>query len=169
MVAMKLRGKEKALIFLSTLGDDISKRVLSCLPDKLSGHIAQELSNFKNPAPEAVAFVLKELLAFSLEKQPNRPQIEAPAEQKPKEVIDPLDLASEFGTMPLPELAAILQNEAPQTAAFVLSRLSPARQESYYELISPGRRSEIKQCAVEKLPWSDSVFAALNERAKAKA
>ena len=165
MVAMRLRGKEKALIFLSTLGDDISQKVLKCLPEKLAGRIAQELNSFKNPAPEAVAFVLKELLAFSLEKQPDRPQLETTA--KPEKAPDPLDLLSEFGTMPLPELVAWLQNETPQTVAFVLSRLSPDRQNDYCELLSPGRRSEIKQCAAEKLPWSDNIFAALNERVKA--
>ncbi|GBR75573.1 flagellar motor switch protein FliG [Candidatus Termititenax persephonae] len=166
MVVMQLKGKEKALVFLATLGDEVSRKVLSCLPDKLSGRIAHELNKFKKPSPEAVAFVLKELVAFSLEKQPERPQLEAPPEQV-KEEIDPIDATSELGRMPLPELVAFLQNEMPQTAAFVLSHLSPARQNGYYELVSPGRRSEIKQCVVEKTPWADSVFAALNERAKA--
>ncbi|MDR1452592.1 MAG: hypothetical protein LBJ25_01255 [Candidatus Margulisbacteria bacterium] len=161
MVAMQLKGREKALIFLSALGDEVSRKVLDCLPESIALKITRELNNFKKPSPEAVAFVLKELTRFALTQPPEAPKLKEPEP-------DPLDTASEIGRKPLPELVALLQNELPQTAAFVLSYLSAGRQKDYYEMLSPGRRSEIKQCAVEKLPWSDSLFAILNEQVKAR-
>ena len=161
MVAMQLKGREKALIFLSALGDEVSRKILDCLPESIALKITRELNNFKKPSPEAVAFVLKELTRFALSQQPEAPQLKEPQP-------DPVDTAREVGRKPLPELVALLQNELPQTAAFVLSYMIAGRQNSYYEMLSPGRRSEIKQCAIEKLPWSDSLFAILNEQVKAR-
>jgi flagellar motor switch protein FliG len=165
MAQPQLKGKEKALIFLSTLGDDVSHKVLSCLPDKISAQISQDLSRFKKPTPAAIAFVLKELARFTLNRQPEPLKINAPQSAKPQEPeIEEIDKLSCIGRKPVTEIVTILQDELPQTAAFVLSYLSPALQSRYYELLSPGRRNEVKQCAVEKLPWSNTIFEKFNEQ-----
>ena len=163
MAQPQLKGKEKALIFLSTLGDDVSRKVLSCLPDKISARISQDLNNFKKPTPAAIAFVLKELARFTLNRQPEALKIEAPKEVKEPE-REEIDDLSRIGRKPLNEIVTILQDELPQTVAFVLSYLSPTLQNKYYEMLSPGRRNEVKQCAVEKLPWSNTAFEKFNEQ-----
>jgi len=48
--------------------------------------------------------------------------------------------------------------------AFVLSYLSPTLRDKYYEMLSPGRRNEVKECTVEKLPWSNAMFEKFNEQ-----
>jgi len=162
-MVQQLKGKEKALIFLSTLGDDVSAKVLNCLPDKISARISQDLNNFKKPTPSAIAFVLKELARFTLSRQPEPLKIESREVQPPadREEVDNLCC---IGRKPLNEMVTILQDELPQTVAFVLSYLSPTLQGSYYEMLSPGRRNEIKECTVEKLPWSNMMFEKFNEQ-----
>lgn len=165
MAQPQLKGKEKALIFLSTLGDDVSRTILTCLPDKISTQISQDLSKFKKPTPSAIAFVLKELARFTLNRKPEPLKIDAPQEEKPQTPeIEEIDKLSRLGRKPLPEIVTILQDELPQTVAFVLSYLSPTLQNRYYEMLSPGRRNEIKQCSVEKLPWSNAAFEKFNEQ-----
>ncbi|MDR2431883.1 MAG: hypothetical protein LBD99_06525 [Candidatus Margulisbacteria bacterium] len=160
---MQLKGKEKALIFLSSMGDEVSRKILNCLPDKISAQISQDLNKFKKPAPAAIAFVLKELARFTFNRHPDPLKIDAPKKnQEPeKEEIDNL---SRIGRRPLKEIVALLQDELPQTAAFILSYLSPTLRNKYYELLSPGRRNELKQCAVEKLPLSNPVWEKINEQ-----
>jgi flagellar motor switch protein FliG len=162
-MAPQYKGKEKALIFLSSMGDEVSRKILNCLPDKISAQISQDLNKFKKPMPAAIAFVLKELARFTLNRQPEPLKIDAPVSKEPE--IDEIDKLSSIGRKPLNELVSLLQDELPQTVAFVLSYLSPSLQNKYYELLSPGRRNEIKQCAVEKLPWSNPIWEKINEQA----
>lgn len=162
-MAQQLKGKEKALIFLSSMGDEVSRKILNCLPDKISAQISQDLSKFKKPTPSAVAFVLKELARFTFNRQSEPLKIGAPKNTKEPE-REEIDNLSRIGRKPLKELVVLLQEELPQTVAFVLSYLSPTLQNKYYELLSPGRRNEIKQCAVEKSPWSNPIWEKINEQ-----
>jgi len=160
-MVQQFKGKEKALIFLSSMGDEVSRKILNCLPDKISAQISQDLSKFKKPTPSAVAFVLKELSRFTFNRQNEPLKIDAPQNVKEPE-REETDKLSRIGRKPLKELVTLLQDELPQTAAFVLSYLSPTLQNKYYELLSPGRRNELKQCAVEKLPWSVPIWEKVN-------
>lgn len=157
-----LKGKEKALIFLSSLGDEVSKKVLNCLPEKMSTKISEELNTFKQPGPEAVAFVFKELAKFALGRQKDAPRIAAPVELTAS--VEHLDSLSQLGRKTPRELVALLQNEDAQTIAFILSFFSKTLQNNFYDILSPGRRSEIKSVSVEKTPLSNEVFEKINEK-----
>jgi len=157
-----LKGKEKALIFLSSLGDEVSKKVLNCLSEKMSTKISAELNNFKNPGPEAIAYVFKELAKFALVRQKEAQRIAAPIVSTAS--VDHLDSLSQLGRKTPRELVALLQNEEAQTIAFILSFFSKTLQASFYEILSPGRRNEIKNTLVEKIPLANEVFEKINEK-----
>lgn len=159
-MAPVLKGKEKAMVFLSTLGDEVSKKVLSCLPDKLSSKIAAELNNFPKPTPEAIALVFKELNRIALTRTESL-RISAPAAAE-------TEINSPFGNKSSRELLTILQDEQPQTIAFVISYLSQSMRNNFYDILSPGRRSEIKQLAVEKVPMSEVLFGSISKYLQAK-
>ena len=157
-----LKGKEKALIFLSSLGDEVSKKVLNCLSDKMSTKISEELNSFKKPGPEAIAYVFKELAKFALGRQRDVQRIAAPVESEAS--VEHLDSLSQLGRKSPRELVALLQNEEAQTIAFVLSYFSKSLQANFYEILSPGRRNEIKNIIIEKIPLSNDVFEKINEK-----
>lgn len=157
-----LTGKEKALIFLSTLGDEVSRKVLSCLPDKISQRISNELNSFPKPSPDAVAFVFKELNKIALTARTESPRLSGPVE--PEAEIEHLDSLSHLGRKNPRELVSILQEESAQTVAFILSYLTPSRQTNFLELLSPGRRNEVKQQKVERVPISNQIFERINEQ-----
>ena len=158
----KLSGKEKALVFLSSLGDDVSAKVLRCLPDKISSKISDELNKFSKPAPDIVAYVFRELSRFALSFV-SKPKLTGEVVES-EAVTEHLDSLSQLGRKTPQELLSILQNEKPQTIAFILSYLSKTMQEKFYNLLSPGKRTEIKKITVEKVAISDKVFEKINEK-----
>lgn len=157
----KLSGKEKALVFLSSLGDDVSAKVLRCLPDKISSKITDELNKFSKPAPDLVAYVFRELSKFALSFV-SKPKLTGVVESEA--TTEHLDSLSQLGRKTPQELLALLQNEQPQTIAFVLNYLSKTMQEKFYNLLSPGKRNEIKKLNIEKVAVADKVFEKLNEK-----
>lgn len=159
---VELKGKEKALIFLSSLGDEVSKKVLNCLPEKMSTRISDDLNKFKTPGPEAIAYVFKELAKFALGRQKDSPRIAAPVELSAS--VEHLDSLSQLGRKTPRELVALLQNENAQTIAFILSFFSKTLQNNFYDILSPGRRTEIKNLTVEKTPLSNELFEKINEK-----
>lgn len=102
---MVLTGREKATIFLSILGADVSGRVLRYLPDELADLIAAGINHLPSPSTEALSEVLDEYQSFlalpggAAEVLPAHP----PAAKKSY---------------------AFLFYERPQTVAFLLSLLS---------------------------------------------
>ncbi len=158
---MKLTGKEKALVFLSTLGDEVSAKVLRCLPDKLAAKISAELAAFPGPTPEAIALVFKELNKFALATV-DRPKLTGVVESEAS--TEPIDSLSHLGRKTPQQLFSLLHEEEPQVLAYVLSYLSLSMREKFYQLLSPGKRSEVKKVQVEKGPWSDKVFELINEK-----
>jgi len=157
----KLTGKEKALVFLSSLGDDVSAKVLNCLPDKISSRISDELNKFSKPSPDIVAYVFRELSRFALSFV-SKPKLSGVVESEA--TTEHLDSLSQLGRKTPQELLALLQSEQPQTIAFVLSYLSKNMQEKFYNLLSPGKRTDVKKLNVEKIPVAALVFEKLNEK-----
>ena len=159
-MAVVLNGKEKALIFLSTLGDEVSRKVLSCLPDKISSKITEELNSFPKPSPEAIALVFRELNKIALTRTDLlrlvSPNEAAKAPVKPTTPLGQLESKSPR------ELLSLLQDEQPQTIAFVLEHLSGGLKTSFFDSLSPGKRNEIKQLNVEKCPLSEVIFQKVN-------
>ncbi|MFC1517667.1 hypothetical protein ACFL5G_03815 [Candidatus Margulisiibacteriota bacterium] len=155
----KLSGKEKAMIFLSALGDHASAKVLKCLPEKVSKKIAEELNYFPKPNKEMIAHVFKELSKLTLKAGPDEAarmsrEIESQLERdatKPELPVNSLDKLDPG------ELLHRLQNEQVQTIAFVLGFLNTSSRESFYQLLSPGRRKEISGLVVADIKAKEKI------------
>jgi flagellar motor switch protein FliG len=101
---MPLTGREKATIFLSILGADVSSRILRYLPDELADLIAAGINHLPTPSPEALSEVMDDYQGFLA-----LPEARA-------EVLPPRPAA------PKRSYAALLY-ERPQTVAFLVSLL----------------------------------------------
>lgn len=132
---MRLSGREKATIFLSLLGPETSSAVLRYLPGELADLIAAGLNHLPAPTPEALNDVMHELQGYlALPHAPQPPQIEPPVPDTP---LGQIEIASPK------KIAYLLSFERPQTAAFLLYRLSAdLREETLTHL--PAQRSEIE-------------------------
>jgi flagellar motor switch protein FliG len=104
---MALTGRQKATIFLSILGADVSSRVLRYLPEEIADLIAAGINHLPTPSPQVLSEVMDEYQSFlalpetaSTEPFPSRPVPPAPRRSY-----------------------ASLMYERPQTTAFLLSLL----------------------------------------------
>ena len=75
---MALTGREKATIFLSILGADVSSRILRYLPGELADLIASGINHLPTPSPEALAEVLSQVKARGVRVCWLHPTKEAP-------------------------------------------------------------------------------------------
>ena len=100
---MALTGREKATIFLSILGADVSSRVLRYLPDELADLIAAGINHLPSPSPEALTEVMSEYNSYLALPAASEPVYEPVAPQPPKKNYAPL------------------LYERPQLAAFIIS------------------------------------------------
>jgi flagellar motor switch protein FliG len=152
----KLTGKEKALVFLSTLGDEVSRRILQYLPEKISGRIVQELNAFPKPTPDAIALVMKEVTKISLMAPESSGRLPEPEGQSRKEHEERLRRQAKT-------LLQMLEKEKPQTVAFFLERCDAELKEAYLDLLSPGRRNDLKRQTMERIPMAERVYQALEQ------
>ena len=104
---MVLTGREKATIFLSILGADVSSRVLRYLPEELADLIAAGINHLPSPSPDALAEVIQEYNGFLA--------LPSPAEASAQTVYEP-------APPPRKSFAPLLY-ERPQLAAFMVSLL----------------------------------------------
>lgn len=100
---MVLTGREKATIFLSILGADVSSRILRYLPDELADLIASGINRLPTPSPDALAEVMSEFQSFLA--LPERRQETLPRPAAP---------VRSYG---------VLMYERPQVAALLISML----------------------------------------------
>lgn len=108
---MVLTGREKATIFLSILGSDVSSRVLRYLPDEIADIIAAGINHLPTPSPEALSEVINEYQSFLALAGPEQP---APLPPPPP---------------PAPRKSyTALMYERPQLVAFILSLLDAGEQ-----------------------------------------
>ena len=102
---MALTGREKATIFLSILGADVSSRVLRYLPEEIADLIAAGINHLPTPSPQVLSEVLDEYQSF----------LALPETATPEPIVT---------RPPAPRRAyASLMYERPQTTAFLLSLL----------------------------------------------
>ena len=101
---MALTGREKATIFLSILGSDVSSRVLRYLPEEIADLIASGINHLPTPSPQALSEVLDDYQGFLALPPP-----EAEPEPMPSRPAPPR------------KSYAALITERPQTTAFLLS------------------------------------------------
>ena len=118
---MKLSGREKATIFLSILGPEVSAQVLRYLPGEVADLIASGINHLPTPTPEALGMVLhdfKSYLALPAAGQP-APRIEAPPKPAiPREKMTAKDIILSASPK---KLAFLLSEERPQVAAVIQS------------------------------------------------
>jgi flagellar motor switch protein FliG len=100
---MALTGREKATIFLSILGADVSSRVLRYLPEEIADLIAAGINHLPTPSSQALSEVLDEYQSFLALPETASPE-PLPARQ----------------TTPRRSYASLMY-ERPQTTAFLLS------------------------------------------------
>ncbi len=104
---MALTGREKATIFLSLLGADVSSRVLRYLPEEIADLIAAGVNHLPSPSSQALSEVLEEYQSFLALPETATPE---PAPPPPRPAA------------PRRSYAALMY-ERPQTSAFILSLL----------------------------------------------
>ncbi|MFA4905330.1 MAG: hypothetical protein WC645_02380 [Candidatus Margulisiibacteriota bacterium] len=118
---MKLSGREKATIFLSILGPEVSAQVLRYLPGEVADLIASGINHLPTPTPEALGVVLNDFKSYLALPAPGRPisQIEAPPKPSlPREKMTPKDIILSASPK---KLAFLLSEERPQVAAIIQS------------------------------------------------
>lgn len=127
---MKLSGREKATIFLSILGPEVSAQVLRYLPGEVADLIASGINHLPTPTPEALGLVLNDFKSYlalpapapyGTGPAPGRPlsQIEAPPKPGlPREKMTPKDIILSASPK---KLAFLLSEERPQVAAIIQS------------------------------------------------
>ncbi|MDD5593668.1 MAG: hypothetical protein PHG97_02860, partial [Candidatus Margulisbacteria bacterium] len=108
---MVLTGREKATIFLSILGADVSSRVLRYLPEEIADLIAAGINHLPTPSPQALSEVLDEYQSFLALPEAGPPEPSLP----PRPVT------------PRRSYAALMY-ERPQTTTFLLSIMSEDEQ-----------------------------------------
>ena len=123
---MALTGREKATIFLSILGADVSSRILRYLPDELADLIAAGINHLPTPSPETLAEVMGEYQSFLA-----LPQAAPPPEALPRPAA------------PKKSYAALLY-ERPQMVAFLLTLL-PAEERAEVMQSLPREKAIIEE------------------------
>jgi len=158
----KIKGKEKALIFLSIIGESASARLLDSLPKDVAEKITNELNAYGEPSPSAVGLVLKELSQFSIEYEERKSLTGDVETQADMEEVDGLSM---LGRKKPEDLAAILQDEKKETIGMILSYLPDRKRENFLKILSHGKRNEYRSLleSIEKVPFTDELFARANE------
>src|SRR3989344_2528112 len=122
---MVLTGREKATIFLSILGADVSSRVLRYLPEEIADLIAAGINHLPTPSPQALSEVLDEYQSFLA-----LPESAAP--EPPPRPAAPR------------RSSAALMYERPQTTAFLLS-LMPAEERTEALQAMPREKARLEE------------------------
>lgn len=131
---MTLTGREKATIFLSILGADVSSRVLRYLPDELADLIAAGINHLPTPSPEALQEVLSDYRGF----------LALPAAPAPRAGLNP-PAARNYSPVPKKNFG-FLMYERPQTVAFLLSMV-PEEEKTGVLSAMPRERLMIEELA----------------------
>lgn len=120
---MPLTGREKATIFLSILGAEVSSRVLRYLPDELADLIAAGINHLPTPSPAALSEVLDEYQSYLALPEP---------EARPEPSVVPR------------KSYAPLAYERPQMIAFLISTM-PEEEKSEALHALPRERARIEE------------------------
>lgn len=118
---MKLSGREKATIFLSILGPEVSAQVLRYLPGEVADLIASGINHLPTPTPEALGVVLNDFKSYLALPAPGRPapQIEVPSKPSiPREKMTPKDIILSASPK---KLAFLLSEERSQVSSVILA------------------------------------------------
>src|SRR3989339_319568 len=147
---MVLTGREKATIFLSILGADISSRILRYLPNELADLIAAGINHLPTPSPEALAQVMDEYQSFLALP-------ESPAQSPPPRVAAPS------------RSLTYLMYERPQLIAFLAS-IVPAEQVTQIVTSIPKEKSVVEGllATLKPTPLREVLAAGLKQHFQGK-
>jgi flagellar motor switch protein FliG len=124
-----LKGYEKAAAVLSLLGDELSQKILSYLPENDAISIITASEKLRTPTKDALLDVVSEFNDFMVNAEKSAPvrqaedevinksEAEAASQEKPGSPLDIISRASEES------LAKALEVERPEISAYVLSHL----------------------------------------------
>lgn len=140
-----LKGHEKAAAILSLLGDELSQKILSYLPEEAAISIISASERLSTPTKETLLGVVSEFNDYMVRVGDKEPE---PAEVVPEghpaaEPGSPLDIIYKA---PPAQLAKALESERPEVSAYVLSHLPV---EKIYETLTLLKES--RQAIEERL------------------
>lgn len=123
-----LKGREKAAAVLSLLGDELSQKILSYLPEDAAVSIISASEKLKTPTKEVLLDVVSEFNDYMVNAEKNAParQAEEGSRKEGTEAVPlaqpgtPLDIISRASSQ---ALAKALEIERPEISAYVLSHL----------------------------------------------
>ena len=123
-----LKGYEKAAAVLSLLGDELSQKILSYLPENDAISIITASEKLRTPTKDALLDVVSEFNDYMVNAEKNAPARQAEEEVKMNEAESaaneqpgsPLDIISKASAE---SLAKALEVERPEISAYVLSHL----------------------------------------------
>jgi len=163
-----LNGKEKAAAILSILGEELSQKVLSFLPENAAVSIISASENLKTPTRDVLDDLISEYNAYMLEPREVKPVTEPEKEQTAvaKKTGTPVDIISSVSPE---QLANILKTERSEIAAYVLSHLPVEKIYETLTLLGEGRQTvESKLVSIKDVPMAkemgDKVLKAISER-----
>ncbi len=122
-----LKGYERAAAVLSLLGDELSQKVLSYIPEETAVSIISASETLKTPTKEVLLDVVSEFNDYMVNAKKEPAEHVAEEETKAEEGAEPaaspgspLDMISRASAK---SLAKALEGERPEVSAYVLSHL----------------------------------------------
>ena len=169
---MGLTGKEKAMILLSILGNDLASKIMEHLPQEYANLIASSIDHLPKPSSEAISAVLNDFSSFmALEKAPIKREIEEKTsiakdhgnqniETQPS-ARSPLDIL--FYSHPK-KIAIALSAERIPVVAFILSFLPNVQSSEVLSFMNERRKEiEITMRNMKKPPIAEAVKVGIIE------
>jgi flagellar motor switch protein FliG len=160
-----LKGYERAAAVLSLLGDEISQRVLSYVPENDAVSIISAAETLKTPTKDVLLDVVSEFNDYMATAQVE----EHPAEEgtpAAEETGSPLDAISRASPK---ALAKALETERPEVSAYVLSHLPVEKIYDVLTLLKENRSLvEARLLSIKDVPISkeleEKVMKSISER-----
>jgi len=127
-----LKGYEKAAAVLSLLGEELSQKILSYLPEDIAVSVITASENLKTPTKEALLGAVSEFNDYMMNAEKKGPAPEKREAQSLSSAASatPLEIISRASSG---DLAKALETERPEIYAYVLSHLPV---EKIYEVLS---------------------------------
>ncbi|MCU0641391.1 MAG: hypothetical protein MUC35_04820 [Candidatus Margulisbacteria bacterium] len=142
-----MTGREKATIFLSLLGADVSARVLRYLPDELADVIAAGINHLPTPSPDALAEIMAEYNSFLA--------LPPPIERTEQIVYETAPAVARKNYAPLlyerPQLAAFIVSLLPADEREAALRAFPKNRAAIEELLTALKENDLQPKIAERL------------------
>jgi len=168
---MMLKGREKAAAVLSLLGDELSQKILSYLPEEAAVSIISASENLQAPTREVLLGIVSEFNDYMLKPGGGEEGTKETKEPKPETVAafepgSPLDIINRASAA---QLANVLQTERSEVAAYVLSHLPVEKVYEILALLKEAREAvESRLIAIKDVPIAkqleDNILKSVSER-----